>query len=68
MDVGKPNNFPQLLALATAHPAKFLKTITPIGGPNYQIPQPLAWYLNRTEHTVPMNSEYEELKGWLMLP
>lgn len=51
--------------LETAHPAKFKDTIDKILNEDIAIPQPLQEFMKGEKQTVPMSSNYEELKSYI---
>src|SRR5262249_20840737 len=55
----------QSLVLATAHPAKFAEVVQRAIGEAPQLPQRLAQYLNRAKLSVPMSTNYDDLKSFL---
>jgi len=57
----------QGLVLATAHPAKFAEIVQKGIGIAPPLPSRLAEYLNRPKLSVPMRSNYDDLKQFLLL-
>jgi threonine synthase len=58
----------QGLVLATAHPAKFAEVVRRAIGTAPPLPDRLAACLLRPKLSVPMSSNYEDLKQFLMIP
>src|SRR3982074_2661750 len=58
----------QGLVLATAHPAKFAEEVTRAIGIAPRLPARLAAYLKREKLSLPMSSNYDEFKQFLLTP
>lgn len=51
--------------LETAHPAKFIDTVTEVIG-EIEIPERLKAYLEKKKVSIPMSNDFEDLKEYLM--
>jgi len=58
----------QGLVLATAHPAKFADVVRKAIGSAPPLPERLAACLKREKLSLPMSSDYEDLKQFLLAP
>jgi threonine synthase len=56
----------QGLVLATAHPAKFADIVTRAIGQAPALPDRLAAYLHRPKLSIPMSSQYDDFKQFLL--
>jgi threonine synthase len=56
----------QGLVLATAHPAKFADVVTRAIGQAPALPERLAAYLQRPKLSLPMSSQYDDFKQFLL--
>ncbi|MDE6479416.1 MAG: threonine synthase [Muribaculaceae bacterium] len=54
------------LFLETAHPAKFLETVTDIIGKEIEIPERLQEFMNGKKQSVAMTSDFADLKSYLL--
>ena len=52
--------------LATAHPAKFADTVALAIGRELESPPALADRLNRSEHTTPLSTSYDDFRSYLV--
>lgn len=52
--------------LETAHPAKFLEDMERVLGTNIPVPERLAALADKTKVAIPMGTDFEGFKGWLM--
>lgn len=59
---GPSNN----IVLSTAHPVKFGEVVEPLIGKAVEIPQRLKDMLGSEKKSIPMSSEFEEFKTWLL--
>ena len=57
----------QGLVLATAHPAKFAEVVRKVIGSAPPLPDRLAGYLNREKLSLPMPSNYDDFKQFLLM-
>ena len=54
------------IALATAHPAKFIETIERIIGTDIPVPAPMFRFLNGIRHVTSMSNGYRALRNFLI--
>lgn len=59
---GPSNN----IVLSTAHPVKFGEVVEPLIGKAVEIPQRLKDMLGSEKKSIPMSSEFEDFKTWLL--
>ncbi len=51
--------------LETAHPAKFIDTVTEVNG-EIEIPERLSAYLDKTKNSILLKNEFNALKAYLL--
>ncbi len=54
------------VVISTAHPAKFPESVEPIIGEKIPIPPQLAQYLKREKQAIPMSTNYEQFRQYLI--
>jgi threonine synthase len=52
--------------LETAHPAKFKEVVDETLGSPVSIPEKLKSFIAGTKRSIPMNADFDALKGWLL--
>lgn len=54
------------IAFETAHPAKFSEEVEQVLGRQIEVPQRLEAYRNKEKCAIPMTTNYEQFKEWLL--
>lgn len=54
------------VTLSTAHPAKFLEVVEPVIGKKLDLPEKLEEIVNKEKVSIPMSTNFEDFKNYLM--